>query len=70
MLSGSGPALICAVETPWKTDTAVRATGSGPLGRGARGYIPLHLTYEAHDLRLTPGQPIAWHMTLKVETER
>ena len=69
-LGGSGVALTCAVDAPWTIDTAVRATGSGPLGRGARGYIPLHVTYEARDLRLAPGQPIAWKLTLKVETER
>jgi hypothetical protein len=55
---------------PWAIQAVVRATGSGPLGRGARGYIPLHVAYEARDLRLTPEQPITWQMTLSPETER
>ena len=69
-MTGSGGPLSVVVEAPWKTDTAIRATGNGPLGRGARGYIPLHLAYEARDLRLTPGQPITWRLTLSAEAER
>jgi hypothetical protein len=70
LMSGSGGPLSILVETPWKTDAAIRATGNGPLGRGARGYIPLHLAYEARDLRLTPGQPVTWRVTLSPEAER
>jgi hypothetical protein len=69
LLTGSGARLNVVVDAPWKTESAIRATGDGPLGRGARGYIPLHLAYEAHDLRLTPGQPITWRLTLSPETE-
>jgi hypothetical protein len=69
LMTGSGALLRVAVEAPWKIASAIRATGDGPLGRGARGYIPLHLAYEARDLRLTPGQPMTWRLTLSPETE-
>jgi hypothetical protein len=58
-------ALQVSISTPWKTDAHVRATGDDVLGRGARGHIPLHLMYEAHDLRVTPGQPVTWKLTLR-----
>jgi hypothetical protein len=70
LMSGAAAALRIVVEAPWKTEPAIRATGNGPLGRGARGNIPLHLAYEARDLRLTPGQPITWRLTLSPEAER
>ena len=70
LMTGAGGPLSVVVEVPWKTDAAIRATGNGPIGRGARGYIPLHLAYEAGDLRLTPGQPVTWRLTLSAEAER
>jgi len=70
LVTGPGAALRIVVEAPWKTESVTRATGNEPPGRGARGYIPLHLAYEARDLRLTPEQPITWQMTLSPETER
>jgi hypothetical protein len=62
LLSG---ALQVSVSTPWKADMHVRATGDDVLGRGARGAIPLHVMYEAHDVLVTPGQPLTWQMTLR-----
>ena len=70
LLTGAGARLGVVVETPWKTESVTRATGNEPTGRGARGYIPLHLAYEARDLRLTPGQPISWRLTLTPDTEK
>jgi hypothetical protein len=43
----------------------MQATGDGPLGRGARGPVPLHLVYEARDVALTPGRPSTWTLTLR-----
>ena len=40
-LSGANGELHVSVTTPWTTETSVRATGNGVLGRGARGAIPL-----------------------------
>jgi hypothetical protein len=70
MMTGAGARLSVVVDAPWKTDAAIRATGNGPLGRGARGHIPLHLAYEARDLRLMPGEPVTWRLTLSPETEK
>jgi hypothetical protein len=69
VMTGAGRPLRIAVDAPWQTAAAIRATGNGPLGRGARGYIPLHLAYEARDLRLAPGQPVTWRLILSPETE-
>jgi len=63
-LSGANGELRVSVTTPWTTETSVRATGNGVLGRGARGAIPLHLMYEAREVRITPGQPLTWEMKL------
>jgi hypothetical protein len=63
-ITGSGAPLAIGVETPWTIESSIVATGNGPIGRGARGYIPLHLTYEARNLRVTPGQPMTWQLTL------
>jgi len=70
LMTGSGTALRMVIEAPWKTESVTRATGNDPPGRGARGYIPLHLAYEARDLHLTPGQPISWRLTLTSDTEK
>jgi hypothetical protein len=69
VMTGAGGSLNVVVDVPWKTESAIRATGDGSLGRGARGYIPLHLAYEAHDLHLTPGQPVSWRLTLSPQAE-
>jgi hypothetical protein len=65
LFSGSGALLRVAVNTPWKADARIRATGDGPLGRGARGYIPLHLTYAGRDIHITPTRPATWQVTLQ-----
>ena len=70
MLAGSGAPLLVTVEAPWTIETSVRATGNGPLGRGARGYVPLHLAYESRGLRLEPGEPMTWQLIVTPETAR
>ena len=40
------------------------ATGDGPLGRGDRGSIPLHLILEAKKISLSPGTSERWEITL------
>jgi hypothetical protein len=66
LLSGTNAPLRVTVTTPWPLlARRVQATGSGALGRGARGPIPLHLIYEARDVRLAPGRPVTWQMTLR-----
>jgi len=58
-------AMRVSISTPWKSDTLVRATGNDAIGRGARGHIPLHVMYEAHDLSVTPGRPVTWQVTIR-----
>jgi hypothetical protein len=65
LFSSAGALLRVVVTTPWNTGARISATGDGPLGRGARGYIPLHLTYDARDIHMTPGRPVTWQMTLQ-----
>jgi hypothetical protein len=65
MLSGANGTLGIVGGTSWATDVSTRATGNDSLGRGARGHIPVHLVFEAHDLRLSPGRPSSWHLTLR-----
>jgi hypothetical protein len=64
MLTGSAPMRV-TVTAPWPLTRRIQATGDGPLGRGARGAVPLHLTYDAADLVMTPGRPVTWSLTLR-----
>ncbi|HKO96782.1 MAG TPA: hypothetical protein VJU86_07315 [Pyrinomonadaceae bacterium] len=50
----------------WPLKTSLLATGDAPLGRGARGPIPLHLIYESRDLRLTPNRTASWHLVTEL----
>jgi hypothetical protein len=59
--------LSIAATADWPLRISVKATGDGPLGRGARGPLPLHLIYESSDVRLTPDKPAHWRLTLSLE---
>jgi hypothetical protein len=50
----------------WPLRIYAWATGDTPLGRGARGAIPLHLIYEARDLVLPRNKPMRWRLTLRL----
>lgn len=41
-------------------------SGDEALGRSARGAIPTHVAYEADNLRLEPGRPRTWEISLSV----
>jgi hypothetical protein len=48
----------------------ILATGDGPLGRGVRGAIPLHLVFDSNNLRaLQPGKPLHSKLALTVSSE-
>jgi hypothetical protein len=69
LLSGGSAPLRVPVTPPWpQVIGRVQATGNSPLGRGARGAVPIHLVYEARDVRIAPGQPITWQLTLRPGT--
>ena len=41
-------------------------SGDEALGRSARGAIPTHVAYEAGNLRLEPGRPRTWEISISV----
>lgn len=42
--------------------------GESPLGRGTRGAIPTHITFETSNLELQPGRPRTWEISLSVSS--
>jgi hypothetical protein len=59
--------LSIAATADWPLMISMKATGDSPLGRGARGPLPLHLIYESHDLHLNPDKPVHWRLIVKQE---
>jgi hypothetical protein len=47
-------------------DATIRTIGDDPLGRGARGAVPTHVTWEASNVRLEAGKPRIWTLRLDV----
>ena len=45
--------------------TSIVATGDGPLGRGVRGAIPLHVVFEARDVVVDPQKPLKYRLRLR-----
>ena len=66
-MKSGGATLSVAAIADWPLKISLTATGDGPLGRGARGPIPLHLIYESGNLQLEPGKPVHWRLTLNLE---
>jgi hypothetical protein len=64
--SGEG-ALEVFASADWPLSVSLVAAGDGPLGRGARGPVPLHLVYESRDLKLAAGGEARWRITLSAE---
>ena len=62
--SSDGGTLAVSATADWPLSDSVLATGDGPLGRGPRGAVPLHLVYEARGLKLAAGEPARWRITL------
>ena len=44
--------------------SSIVAAGDGPLGRGVRGAIPLHLLFEAENVVVNPQKPLKYRLTL------
>ncbi|MFL6256074.1 MAG: hypothetical protein ACJ74T_13780 [Pyrinomonadaceae bacterium] len=64
-----GGTLEVSATADWPLAVSLQAAGGGALGRGARGGVPLHLVYEARDVRLKAGEAARWRITLKAEGE-
>ena len=62
-----GRRAVTVVNTAWPQSICVRASEDTPLGRGARGAVPLHLNIESTDLALSPGATKSWVLQLRVE---
>jgi hypothetical protein len=67
LVGGHAPVRV-TMTRPWpQVGATVQATGNSAMGRGARGAVPLHLVYEARDVRIAPGQPVTWQLTVQPE---
>jgi hypothetical protein len=62
-----GRLAITVAKSDWPQSISIRASEDTPLGRGARGAVPLHLNIESTDLALQPGAPKSWVLQLHVE---
>ncbi|HXG54305.1 MAG TPA: hypothetical protein VNJ03_02920 [Vicinamibacterales bacterium] len=62
----SGPEGVLEARTAGELPIAasVRRMGDAPLGRGARGAIPLHVAFEATNIELRPGRARSWVLSL------
>jgi hypothetical protein len=64
-----GRLAVTIVKTDWPQSISVAASEDSPLGRGARGAVPLHLNIESTDLALSPGAAKSWVLQLRVEAQ-
>ena len=62
-----GRMAVSVLRADWPQALSIRATEDTPLGRGARGPVPLHLDIESTDVTLQPGAPKSWVLQLRVE---
>ena len=67
----SAPAGTMAVQLSgmnFPVATSIVASGNGALGKGVHGAIPLHLIFEARNLKLENGKPLKYQLSLAVTT--
>jgi hypothetical protein len=62
----NGGQLAISATADWPLTVSLKANGDDPLGRGARGPIPLQLVYETRDLQLMPRKPVQWRLWLRM----
>ncbi|HEY3038564.1 MAG TPA: hypothetical protein VGJ66_07490 [Pyrinomonadaceae bacterium] len=68
--SAKGSLEVKMIETSFPFTNEILATGDGPLGRGVRGPIPLHLVFAAKDLRvIEPGKPLHSKLALTIGSD-
>jgi len=54
------------IEANFPITTRVFATGDTALGRGVHGAIPLHLTFEANDLKAQAAEPLRFSIEFSI----
>lgn len=68
--SAKGSLQVRMIEASFPMTIEILATGDGPLGRGVRGAIPLHLVFDSKNLRsVQPGKPLHSKLALTVSSE-
>ncbi len=63
--SKAGALEVQMFATNFNPRFSIVATGDGPLGRGVRGAIPLHLIFEATNINVSLETPIRYRLTIK-----
>ena len=53
-------------DATFPSQTTIKASGDGPLGRGVHGAIPLHLQFETRTVTVSPEKPLKFKVTLSV----
>lgn len=70
-LTGPEATLVATTAADSVFERSVRSySGDDPLGRAARGAIPTHVVYEAASLRLAPGGPRTFEISLSVSLSK
>jgi len=67
LISKEGTLEVRVLHSDWPIQTSAFATGDGPLGRGARRAIPLHLVLEAKNVSLRPGVEQRWDIEFELQ---
>ena len=65
LISSEGVLKIQVIHSDWPLEISQFAAGDSPLGRGARGAIPLHLVLETKDL-LFDTTPRRWEIAIRM----
>jgi len=63
--SNTGALEIQMYATNFNPRSSIAATGNGPLGRGVKGAIPLHLVFEAQNIIVSPDKPLTYKLSLR-----
>jgi hypothetical protein len=64
LISAGKTLAVQAKESSWPLEISVYATGNGPLGRGDRGPLPVHLIIRTKSFTLMPAIPTQWELSL------
>jgi hypothetical protein len=67
LTSREGTLEVQVVHSDWPIRISAFATGDGPLGRGARRAIPLHLVLEAKNVSFRPGVEQGWDIEFQLQ---